>query len=344
MLVTMRSMAAPSTEWRENVPEGEEAQLVALAEELRAIQVARAARSGAARGLHAKGHVGASATLEIGDDLPPHARHGLFARPAKYRALVRFSNGAGHHQHDRVGDVRGIALKVLGVPGKKLIPGLEDAKTQDFLFIQSRSTPFRDAREFVALVASATGAPLLLLPRFAARVGIGRAITLVRTLLADIQSPFPTFAGRAMYSGAAIRVGPYAARYALLPSGAHDPTPLGPDLASDLAARLATGALVWDLALQFFVDERSTPIEDAAAEWKESDAPFVRVARLELPPQDVRCDGGKECSARVETLSFDPWHALVEHRPLGHVMRARNHAYRVSTQARGAAPEPDGDA
>jgi hypothetical protein len=47
-------------------------------------------------------------------------------------------------------------------------------------------------------------------------------------------------------------------------------------------------------------------------------------------------------SEYVETLSFDPWHALVEHRPLGDIMRARNVAYRVSTQARKADAEPDG--
>jgi hypothetical protein len=50
----------------------------------------------------------------------------------------------------------------------------------------------------------------------------------------------------------------------------------------------------------------------------------------------------QKLSDYVETLSFDPWHALVEHRPLGDMMRARNVAYRVSTQARKAAAEPDG--
>jgi hypothetical protein len=49
-------------------------------------------------------------------------------------------------------------------------------------------------------------------------------------------------------------------------------------------------------------------------------------------------------AALVESLSFDPWHALECFRPLGHMMRARNHAYRVSTQARNAAPEPSDDA
>lgn len=49
---------------------------------------------------------------------------------------------------------------------------------------------------------------------------------------------------------------------------------------------------------------------------------------------------GQAAQAAIEKASFDPWHALVEHRPLGNVMRARNHAYRLSTQERGAAGEP----
>jgi hypothetical protein len=41
----------------------------------------------------------------------------------------------------------------------------------------------------------------------------------------------------------------------------------------------------------------------------------------------------------VERLSFDPWHALVEHRPLGVVMRARAVAYRRAVAAHGAISE-----
>ena len=39
-------------------------------------------------------------------------------------------------------------------------------------------------------------------------------------------------------------------------------------------------------------------------------------------------------------MSFDPWHAREDLRPLGNLMRARNHAYRISTQKRGAIAEP----
>ena len=86
----------------------------------------------------------------------------------------------------------------------------------------------------------------------------------------------------------------------------------------------------------------SAPIENSAVEWKETDSPFVSVARLTIPAQDIDSPEGRITANLVEALSFDPWHAPVEFRPLGALMRARNAAYRVSTRSRGAAPEPVG--
>ena len=90
---------------------------------------------------------------------------------------------------------------------------------------------------------------------------------------------------------------------------------------------------------QLFVDERRTPIEDGAVEWTEAVAPFVEVARLEIPAQDPDGARGVILRQTCEAMSFDPWHALIEHRPLGSIMRARNAAYRVSTIARNAMSE-----
>src|SRR5262249_2720912 len=77
-------------------------------------------------------------------------------------------------------------------------------------------------------------------------------------------------------------------------------------------------------------------------EWKEEDAPWITVGRLTLPQQDTGSPRGRRIAETVERLSFDPWHALVEHRPLGDMLRARNVAYRLSTQERSTAPEPAG--
>ena len=69
--------------------------------------------------------------------------------------------------------MRGFALKLVGVPGRKLIRGLEAELTQDFLS-SVRLIPFRtqmnsDVRQ------SAKDGPTKLLPRLIASFGFGRA-------------------------------------------------------------------------------------------------------------------------------------------------------------------------
>src|SRR5207247_10918141 len=108
----------PATDWKEIVPEDEAARFERYAEEIRELQRARAREGKASRALHAKGQAGVLADFTVLPDLPEHARVGLFAAPASYRAYVRFSNGAGFRQSDAKPDVRGVAIKVVGVPGK----------------------------------------------------------------------------------------------------------------------------------------------------------------------------------------------------------------------------------
>ena len=42
----------------------------------------------------------------------------------------------------------------------------------------------------------------------------------------------------------------------------------------------------------------------------------------------------------IDLLSFSPWHAMEDHRPLGNVMRARRVVYQASSTLRGHRPEP----
>ena len=335
----------PGTDWQEIVPASEAAELERLAEQLRDLQRRRARGRPALRALHAKGQVGAEAELEVLPDLPAHVRVGPFADLKTYRAFVRFSNGAGVRRADTEPDVRGIAVKVLGVPGRKLIPGLEQATTQDFLAILSPATPFRDAQEFVALVLAADNQALLL-PRLVWRFGPLRALHVLSQVLTGLSRPVRSLAANHYFSALPIRFGPYAVHYAFAPHlAAADAPPPGEDpdyLAHELAQRLADGPVVYDFRVQFFVDEARTPIEDASREWREIDSPFTTLARLTLPRQDLSSPRARRAAELVERLSFDPWHAVEELRPLGNMMRARNAAYRLSTQERGAAPEPDG--
>ena len=105
-------------------------------------------------------------------------------------------------------------------------------------------------------------------------------------------------------------------------------------MADDLEQQLASSGATFDVQLQFFVDEATTPIEDGRVNWSEAEAPFVTVARLTMPAQAWPDNEGKRFAAAVEQDKFDPWNALVAHRPLGHIMRARRVAYFASQQAR----------
>lgn len=322
----------PSKHWKESPAEGEHEKFERYATILADMQRARG--EGAGRALHAKQHAGLSAELEVLADVPDYARVALFAQPKTFQAYVRFSNGSGARVSDDRPDVRGLALKLLDVPGKKLIPGLEDETTQDFLFINTPSLAFRTVDEFVAFMQSASS-PALLPVRLFGRLGFG-AFGLLKRLIASAR-PCTSLATESYFTVAPIRFGDYAARLSLAPAQTDVPPKTGTSLGDELAARLKKGPLAWDLRAQFFVDEDKTPIEDTSRAWNEADAPFVPLAKLTIMTQDP---SSTDASELIETLAFDPWHACEELRPLGAAMRARNPAYRESQKVRKAAKEP----
>jgi hypothetical protein len=228
-------------------------------------------------------------------------------------------------------------VKLVGVPGKKVIPGLEQELTQDFLFIDQPAIPFRDPEEFMTFVRAAKDGPVKLLPRLFAGFGLRRGLQVLGRIarIPKVRS----FATHSFHTASPISFGSTAAKLALFPlPSAPVPAAAGIDwLRADLVTRLKTGPLAWSLRAQFFADDDSTPIEDTARAWT---GPWLDLGTVTLPRQDLESPKGREISELVENLSFDPWHAIEEHRPLGAIMRARAVAYRSSVIARKAAPEP----
>jgi hypothetical protein len=152
-----------------------------------------------------------------------------------------------------------------------------------------------------------------------------------------VARPFGGFASESFFSAAPIANGPYAVRVRLQPESAAPAGngKAGDDWGADLRAHLQRGPLHYRLQLQFFTDEKSTPIEDAAVDWAESGSPYVTVARLTLPQQSFEDAAAQQLARDVDQATFDPWEALVEHRPLGGIMRARKAAYFASQKSRG---------
>lgn len=328
----------PSTAWRERVAPDEAARHEADAAALVALQKATSARRGNGRALHRKPLAALRATLRVHEGLPAHAAHGLFAAPGTHEAWVRISNGGSDVAADRRPDIRGLALRVMGVSGPSALGG--EASHQDFLLINAPAFAFPDSRPFVGLVQAVSRGPLAVLGWARRTYGLAGMFPAMKKLQAALSRPFTGFATESLHSAAPIACGPYAVRVRLMPPAGQRPdAQASSDWGADLRRRLANGPLVWRLQLQFFVDEARTPVEDASVDWPEAVAPWVDVADLVVePPRAAEDDEEARAFAdQVEDAVFDPWQALAAHRPLGEVMRARKVAYYASQRARGAA-------
>lgn len=330
-------MSTPSTEWREQVDGDEEQRFAAYAERLAAVQRDKSKRYGNGRGFHRKQVMALRARLEVLPGLPAHARHGLFAAPGSYEALVRLSNGSLDVKSDRRPDIRGFGVRVLGVEGPGALGGT--TRAQDFTLINREAFGFSKPDEFVELVLALVDGPWSLFRHLWRRHGLFGAFSRLRGLAKSTARPFSGFATERFYSAAPIACGPYAVRVRLVPERAADAGngAGAADWAADMRAQLGRGPVAYALQLQFFTDERKTPIEDGAVEWSEADAPFVTVAKLTVDARDLDGDGAQKLAEEVERATFDPWEALEAHRPLGAIMRARKHAYFASQKARGVA-------
>lgn len=321
----------PSTAWREQVAPDEAERFAGYAKQFAAMQQAKSKQFGNGRALHRRQQLGLQAELEVLADLPAHACHGLFAAPRRCEAWVRLSNGGPDRASDATPDVRGFAIQVRGLAGPSALGG--ECSHQDFLLIQHPAFAFAKTDEFVGLVMAVARGPLHLLPYFLRRYGLGGGLKQLKKLGQTFGKRFHGFATETFFSAAPIACGPYAARVRLRPA-APQPPMAGTAWAQDVSGRLLKAPLVYELQLQFFSDEATTPIEDASVDWP---TPYLTVARLTLPQQDSASAAGRALDAQVEAAVFDPWAALLEHRPLGDVMRARKVVYFESQKQRGAA-------
>ena len=98
-----------------------------------------------------------------------------------------------------------------------------------------------------------------------------------------------------------------------------------------MSIAVRTPEAVFDFCVQFQTDPIAMPIEDPRQEWPESVSPFRRVATIRILQQD--CDSDEQMQFG-ENLSFTPWHALPEHRPLGGINRGRKVVYEAISKFR----------
>jgi hypothetical protein len=270
-------------------------------------------RGVAHRDAHLKAHGFAKAEFRVLDGLAAELAVGLFAHAAAYSAWVRFSNAAEQPQADAPGDARGMAIKVMGVAASA-------SGVQDFLMINVPAFPVRNAADYVDFQAAANRLAFFFpgLNPFRVRWReLWRAVAILRQ---RVSNPLAL----RYWSVTPFLYGAAACKFSARPVGAPrfaDRT--GANFMHDnLARTLEAGDAAFDICVQ--LRRGDMPIEDPSVRWSETAAPFVPVARLTIPRQDV---DAAERRAFGERLSFTPWHGLEAHRPLGGINRVRRVVY-----------------
>ncbi|RPH55293.1 MAG: catalase, partial [Acidobacteria bacterium] len=278
------------------------------------------------RDAHAKAHGCVKADFSVKADIPAELRSGVFAAPRSFTAWIRFSNGHGKPQDDRTRDGRGMAIKLTGVDGPKLLAEEAEAKTQDFVMINSPAFFIRNAGDYVSFTrASKYHVPFAFFLTHWHELRAARAIveeTVDEVFEERYFSMTPYLLGQRYikFSARPVDCGTGAA---LVPAVALPPA--GPDYLRDrMIAWMNSRDACFIFAVQPQTDPATMPVEDPTIVWDEIKAPFIDVATIRIPKQ--RFDSEAQ-QTFCENLSYTPWHALAEHRPVGGINRIRKVVY-----------------
>ena len=107
------------------------------------------------RDAHAKAHGCVKAQVQVLNDLSPPLRQGVFATPGQtWQAVVRLSNGNAYPQFDSIRDARGMAIKLLDVPGQQLMASESQRREQDFVMFNHPNFFVSDVAEYQQNIAA----------------------------------------------------------------------------------------------------------------------------------------------------------------------------------------------
>jgi len=279
------------------------------------------------RDAHPKTHGLVTAEFIVLDDFSYALRHGVFKTPRKFDALIRFSAGdVAIFPDSRVPRSGGMAIKLLGVEGEKLLANDKHALTQDFIMINFPGFLCESFESYEALHVAST-------PETRAKFYQDHppeAALYKRQSLEPFNNPIQV----RYFSQVPYMLGPNAIKFSAKPicnTANRPPVFEGPDfLREAMTNQLAESDVYFDFMVQVQTDPVRMPIENPLTTWDEALSPFQRVAIIRIPRQDIT----PKSLEIGEHLAFTPWHALPEHRPIGNMNRARKVIYDMVSEYR----------
>lgn len=279
----------------------------------------------AVRGTHKKTVACLKGELTVEKNLPEDLSIGLFKEEKTYPTWIRLSRT--FFETDMKRDSSSFSFKVLDVPGEKILD--QNATTQDFTMRNDPTFYVKNIPDFIDFARNRKTPLRFFFPSFnPLKWRLRELKNLSRPMRRRCRNPLE----EQYWSEVPYLYGSRAIKYSVKPHPENRWQHSYP-ITENYLRKVVTDYIedhsaAFDFLVQFQSDPINEPIEDPTIEWK---TPFIKVATIRIPPQDIT---DPEHMERGENLSFNPWHSLPEHRPIGGLNRARKLIYSEISKAR----------
>lgn len=289
----------------------------------------------ALRDAHPKAHGCVRAEFHVSKNIPAQFAKGVFIPDQSYQAWIRFSNASNDASSADIDkDARGIAIKILGVSGEKILESEKQATTQDFIMINHPVFFANDAKRYLSFMHDVNSHNMIRKLHIPFALGFKGTMNALGARNSQIANPLYTRYWSMVPYQLGLGNDRQAVKYSVRAcSVTANNLPKNPshDFLRDALKNTLQNT---DACMEFFIQPRTSSqmlVEDSMTEWDEKAAPFYQVATIHIAKQNFDTpEQNKFC----ENLSFTPWHALPAHKPLGAVNRMRKIIYENISRVR----------
>ncbi|SEO15369.1 catalase family protein [Acinetobacter sp. yr461] len=289
----------------------------------------------ALRDAHPKAHGCVRAEFHVSKNIPAQFAKGVFIPDQSYQAWIRFSNASNDASSADIDkDARGIAIKLLGVSGEKILESEKQATTQDFIMINHPVFFANDAKRYLSFINDVNSHNMIRKFHIPFALGFKGTMNALGARNSKIANPlYARYWSMVPYQLGLVndrQAVKYSVRACSVTANNLPKNPSHDFLRDALKNTLQNT----DACMEFLIQPRTSSqmlVEDSMTEWDEKAAPFYQVATIHIPKQNFDTpEQNKFC----ENLSFTPWHALPAHKPLGAVNRMRKVIYENISRVR----------
>jgi len=289
----------------------------------------------ALRDAHPKAHGCVRAEFNVSKNIPVQFAKGVFIPDQSYQAWIRFSNASNDASSADIDkDARGIAIKLLGVSGTKILESEKQATTQDFIMINHPVFFANDAKRYLSFINDVNSQNMIRKLHIPFALGFKGTMNALGARNSQIANPlYARYWSMVPYQlglGNDRQAVKYSVRACSVTANNLPKNPSHDFLREALKNTLQQT----DACMEFLIQPRTSSqmlVEDSMTEWDEKAAPFYQIATIHIPKQNFDTP---EQNKLCENLSFTPWHALPAHKPLGAVNRMRKVIYENISRVR----------